>query len=209
MQSPSGSAALLFSHLREWRLCLTTFIVMLYLFVNITGRFSVAIFGLTYNLADDSVRKSPNVVTNWTSSVLVAKNATDFEVVEQSHSKDPTLSQNTSFPQQLWLTLHAVSYLDLVRGGLATLGHLPDIRFDIGVPQNLTAETLHSLRIKTSSPVISGRNVGLMYRIRIFAGRVRAMGRSGHAVHSSASCAMFHLDGDKYRKDYGDRKSVV
>lgn len=70
---------------------------MLYLLVNITGRFSVAIFGLTYNLADDSVRGTPNLVTNWTSSVLVAKNATDFEMVEQSHSKDPTLPRIPPF----------------------------------------------------------------------------------------------------------------
>jgi len=175
---------------------------VLYLLANITGRFSVAIFGLTYNLVDAPVGKTPILATNWTSSVLIAKNATDFEVVEQSHSKDPAHFQNTSFSQQLWLILHVVSYLDLVRGGLATLGR-PDIRSDISVPQNLTLETLHSLRINSSFPVITGGNVSLTYHIRDFADKARRAKQSGHAVYSSASCGMFRLDGDKYWKDYG------
>jgi len=91
MQSPTGSAKLLIEHVRKWRWSLTTFIVMLYLLVNITGRFSVAIFGLTYNLVDDSVEVYPTLTTNWTSSALLAKNATDFEAVERSLRKNPTL----------------------------------------------------------------------------------------------------------------------
>jgi len=73
-------------------LSLTTFIVMLYLFVNITGRFSVALFGLTYNLLDDPTDIPPLRTTNWASpycQVLLAKNATDFEVAnEEDHSKN-------------------------------------------------------------------------------------------------------------------------
>ena len=79
MPSPRGSAALLFSHFREWRLSLTTFIVMLYLLVNIAGRFSVAIFGLTYNLVNDTVDVYSALTTRWTFSVLVIKNYTDFK----------------------------------------------------------------------------------------------------------------------------------
>jgi len=71
---------------------MTTFIVMLYLSMNITGRFSVAIFGLTYNLVDEYVTDFPAEYTNWTSSVLLAKNAMDFDVVEKGQSKDPTHS---------------------------------------------------------------------------------------------------------------------
>ena len=81
MPSPNGSAKLLVAHVREWRLSPTTFVVMLYLLVNITSRFSVAIFGLTYNLVDDSVEVSPALITDWNSTVLLAKNATDFEMI--------------------------------------------------------------------------------------------------------------------------------
>jgi len=209
MKSPSGSTALLFTHFWEWRLSLTTFIVMLYLLMNITGRFSVAIFGLTYNLVDGYSKMASELSTNWTSSVLLAKNATDFDIAEERHSKDPTLCKNIFFSQQLWLTLHAVSYLDLVRGGLATLGHLPDIGFDISAPQNLTAETLHSLRINSSLPVITGGNAVLAYGIRDFLRKGRSPIPSSHVVHSSASCTMFRVDANKYWKDYegGDQSS--
>jgi len=72
---------------------MTTFIVMLYLLVNITGRFSVAIFGLTYNLVDDAIKVYPTLTTYWDSSVLLAKNATNFEVVEESLRKNSTPRQ--------------------------------------------------------------------------------------------------------------------
>ena len=76
---------------------MTTFIVMLYLLVNITSRFSVAIFGLTYNLVDDSIKVYPTLTTYWNSSVLLAKNATDFVVVEESLCKNSTLRENALF----------------------------------------------------------------------------------------------------------------
>ena len=56
--------------------------------MNITGRFSVAIFGLTYNLVDDSVVDYPTLTTTWTPSVLPARNATDFDLVEKSLRKN-------------------------------------------------------------------------------------------------------------------------
>ncbi|PUU75108.1 hypothetical protein B9Z19DRAFT_1067671 [Tuber borchii] len=52
--------------------------------MNITGRFSVSIVGLTYNLVDDSVVDYPTLATTWAPSVLLAKNATDFDLVEKS-----------------------------------------------------------------------------------------------------------------------------
>jgi len=91
MPSPTGSASLLYAHFRERRLSLTTFIVMLYLFVNITGRFSVALFGLTFNLLDDPNNILPIRATNWTSSdcrVLLAQNATDFKAAKDGLRKN-------------------------------------------------------------------------------------------------------------------------
>ena len=103
MPSPSGSAALLYAHLRERRLSLTTFIVMLYLFVNITGRFSVAFFGLTYNLMNDPNTIPPLRVTNWTSpdcKVLVTKNASNFEVAKGELSRNSPSYDSFSVSRQ-------------------------------------------------------------------------------------------------------------
>ncbi|PUU75109.1 hypothetical protein B9Z19DRAFT_1131900 [Tuber borchii] len=179
MPTPTGSAELLFAHFREWRLSLTTFIVMLYLFMNITGRLSVAIFGLTYNLKDNSTSIYPTLTTDWTYSGLVGKNTLDFEVEKNSRS-----------------------YLDLVRGGLTEFGHVPEIKFDISVPQDLTDGTLDGLRLDTSKPEENRGNVSFTYYILDFEGAQRDQKPSDHAVHSSATCTMFRLDGHKYWKDY-------
>jgi len=69
---------------------------MLYLLVNITGRFSVAIFGSTYNLVDDTVDVYSTLSTNWTSSVLLTKNPTDFVELEKNFCNDSTLCENAT-----------------------------------------------------------------------------------------------------------------
>ena len=81
---------------------MTTFIVMLYLFVNITGRFSVAIVGLTYNLLDDPNEIPSTYATNWTFvPALLSKDATDLRVAEEGPGKDFTLAESISFLRQL------------------------------------------------------------------------------------------------------------
>jgi len=100
------------------------------------------------------------------------------------------------------ICLRTVSYLDLVRGGLTAFGFRPDIEFDISVPQNLTAKTLHSLGLSPSDPEEKSGNVSFTYYILDFEGEQRASAPSDHAVHSSATCTMFRLDGNKYWRDY-------
>jgi len=100
------------------------------------------------------------------------------------------------------IDLHAGSYLDLVRGGLTDFGSVPEIKFDITVPQDLTDGTLYSLRLSTSRPEENRGNVSFTYYIFDFEGAQRVQNRSDHAVHSSATCTMFRLDGHKYWKDY-------
>lgn len=48
----------------------------------------------------------------------------------------------------------------------------------------------------------AGSNVNFTYSIYDFVGGAPWLQEPDHAVHSSASCAMFHLDGHKYWKDY-------
>lgn len=100
------------------------------------------------------------------------------------------------------IDLHAGSYLDLVRGGLTDFGSVPEIKFDISVPQGLTDGTLYSLRLNASMPQENSGNVSFTYKILDFEGAQRAPKPSDHAVHSFATCTMFRLDGHKYWKDY-------
>ena len=181
---------------------MTTFIVILYLFLNITGRFSVAMFGLTYNLVDDSVTKYPTLTTRWNPSVLTARNATDFENVELNDCKNSTFCKVTSFSQQLWLTLHVVSYLDLVRGGLSRYGYAPEIGFNISKPQILREPPDRWLGVSYSGYTETDGNVSFEYYLPDFAGENWSPVRSNHAVHTSARCTMLRLDGSRYWRDY-------
>ena len=183
---------------------MTTFIVMLYLFLNITGRLSVALFGLTYNLVDDFVTEYPTLTTYWNSSVLVTKNATDLEMVEVGTGKNSTFSKITSGSQQLWLTLHAESesYLDLVQSGLTAFSYGPDIRFNISEPTTLSSMTHLGLKILHSNNKETDGNVSFEYYLPDFTGERQLRERSNHGVHTSARCTMLRLDGDKYLREY-------
>jgi len=175
---------------------------MLYIFLNITGRFSVAMFGLTYNLVDDSVKEYPTFTTYWKYSVLITKNVVDLEMVEKSTRKNSTFCKTTSFSQQLWLTLHAASYLDLVRGGLYKFGNRPYIRFNISEPQTLPAMTYSWLRVMSSTPKETDGNVSFEYYLPDFTGEDEFPEDWNHAVHTSTRCTMLRVQGDKHWRDY-------
>ncbi|KAF8243857.1 hypothetical protein K440DRAFT_605725 [Wilcoxina mikolae CBS 423.85] len=65
MASPPGALRLVYHHVREWKWTRTTSIVALYFIVNISGRLSVAIFGLTFNLAETGLIEYPVQRANW------------------------------------------------------------------------------------------------------------------------------------------------
>ncbi|PUU81912.1 hypothetical protein B9Z19DRAFT_1076026 [Tuber borchii] len=180
MPSPSGSGALIYAHFRERRLSLTTFIVMLYLFVNITGRFSVALFGLTYNLLDDPDMKFPVLTTDWNSpecSILLAKNLSDINSEAMENGRRP--------------------YLDLAIGGLAILTRQPDLKPNISVPQTLNHERYEALTVGDSTIYEIDGGVTITYDITDDDGKP-----SGHNVSTRASCTMFHLNDSMYWEDH-------
>ncbi|PUU83782.1 hypothetical protein B9Z19DRAFT_962341 [Tuber borchii] len=63
-----GSLRLIKRHVRERRISPTTFIVTAYLITNVLGRLSVAIFGLAYNMMDNTGIRHPILATNWASA---------------------------------------------------------------------------------------------------------------------------------------------
>ncbi|CUS10972.1 unnamed protein product [Tuber aestivum] len=178
MPSPSGSAALIFEHFREWRLSMTTLIVLIYLLVNITGRFSIAIFGLVFNLVNVPVVIPPTLITNWDSTILLTRNATDTGVAEKELR----------------------SYLDLTEGGLATLTRRPEIDFNLNEFLDLTENTLYTLAVNGTVLEQDGNTVEFTYSIKDFNGIEPVS--SDHTVHSSASCTMFRVEGSEYWKNY-------
>jgi len=67
MAPPTGSLRLIWRHLRKDGTSRTTWIVAAYLIINVFGRLSVAVFGLTYNMMDQTGIEYPILSTNWTS----------------------------------------------------------------------------------------------------------------------------------------------
>ena len=67
MGPPTGSLRLIWRHLRKDSTSRTTWIVTVYLIINVFGRLSVAVFGLTYNMMDRTGIEYPILSTNWAS----------------------------------------------------------------------------------------------------------------------------------------------
>ncbi|KAF8252106.1 hypothetical protein K440DRAFT_537548, partial [Wilcoxina mikolae CBS 423.85] len=65
MGSPTGALRLIVKNVSQSRWTRTTSIVAMFFFVNIAGRLSVALFGLTFNLTDVPGVDYPIMVTNW------------------------------------------------------------------------------------------------------------------------------------------------
>ena len=67
MAPATGSLRLIWRHLRKDGTSRTTWIVAGYLMINVFGRLSVAVFGLTYNMMDRTGIEYPILSTNWAS----------------------------------------------------------------------------------------------------------------------------------------------
>jgi len=107
---------------------------------------------------------------------------------------------------------HAVSYLDLVRGGLATvsLDYRQEITLDVSGPQTLdpiykpahpnprSALNVNGIPLEDTSD-----NGDFTYEIPEFVGEKSSPGPLVHAVHSSTNCTMLRLDSYKYWRKYG------
>ena len=68
MGSPTGALKVVYDQGWPWKWTKTTVIVALYLITNIAGRLSVAIFGLTFSLNDESGINYAVRVTDWNAS---------------------------------------------------------------------------------------------------------------------------------------------
>ena len=99
MSPPAGSLQLIKRHIQELRISRTTLIVTLYLITNVLGRLSVAIFGLAYNIMDQTGIQYPILATNWTSASWASYLNTTSNKVGEPDIFDPkaTEGKNTTF----------------------------------------------------------------------------------------------------------------
>ena len=67
MAPPIGSLRLIWRHLQKDGTSRTTCICAAYFMINVFGRLSVAVFGLTYNMMDRTGIEYPILSTNWAS----------------------------------------------------------------------------------------------------------------------------------------------
>ncbi|KAF8246319.1 hypothetical protein K440DRAFT_685595 [Wilcoxina mikolae CBS 423.85] len=65
MAPPTGAIRLIFAHVKEKRWTRTTLVAIIYLFINVAGRLSVAVFGLSFNIADQPEVLYPLTMSNW------------------------------------------------------------------------------------------------------------------------------------------------
>ena len=101
------------------------------------------------------------------------------------------------------MTFHAVSYLDLVRGGLTAINSPLRVGLDFRGPRILEPWSHYRLVDFEWIPEEAGGNIELTYNISEFVGVERSSESSDHVIHSSAKCTIFRLDGYKYWRDYG------
>ena len=91
MAPPTGSLRLIWRHLRKDGTSRTTWIVAVYLMINVFGRLSVAVFGLTYNMMDRTGIQYPILSTNWASVSWAGYfNTSTMYNYEVSDGKDTT-----------------------------------------------------------------------------------------------------------------------
>jgi hypothetical protein len=78
MAEPTGSLRLIWRHTRDRRWTFTTWIVALYLLLNVIGRLSIATLGLTFDTDEDITIEYPVMVTDWGSQDWFSLPVNDF-----------------------------------------------------------------------------------------------------------------------------------
>ncbi|CUS15094.1 unnamed protein product [Tuber aestivum] len=82
--NPTGAFRLIYHHTKDWKWSATTVVVVIYLFINIVGRLSVAAFGLTYDLNELPGLKYPVKLTDWSTPAWFNVSAGGYDLLSQT-----------------------------------------------------------------------------------------------------------------------------
>ncbi|KAF8245479.1 hypothetical protein K440DRAFT_646264 [Wilcoxina mikolae CBS 423.85] len=189
MVSPTGALRLVFRHIRQRKWTRTTSIVAAYIFVNVAGRLSVAIFGLTFNLPDESVIEYPHQVTDWNAA------------------KDPWMaSRNISCYSEF--TSNADRLMDHAQTGLRNFATTLNITYTLN--DTMLSQLEETFMMSNLSNITldidhNDNTVRYSYVLKEYHGPTSTS--SNVTVHSSASCNAITIEGDKVHH-WGDNKTT-
>jgi len=68
MAPPTGALRLIYAQVKGRRWTRTTLVAVVYLFINVAGRLSVAVFGLSFNIEDQPGVLHPATMSNWSTT---------------------------------------------------------------------------------------------------------------------------------------------
>lgn len=183
MSPPTGALRLIKRHIRERRISRTTLIVTLYFITNILGRLSVAIFGLTYDQADQEGIKHPTLATNWTSALWTRR-------LDISGKESYEYEIRTEFLISVWNGFRSYIGISELNGpysnssGIDFGDNSPILQSDLSIP-NTTLEL--------------GKDTGMVeywYDLKDFENNNVKL--SNHTVHSAVNCSLIEVEQDKY-----------
>ncbi|CUS15582.1 unnamed protein product, partial [Tuber aestivum] len=189
MSPPAGSMRLIRRHIREWRVSRTTFIVTAYLIGNIFGRLSVVVFGLTYNMTDETGIQYPILATNWTSALWTGKIFPDDGSIRVDQ-----LDSGQAFMNSLLNGLQKYAELPKWINKIANSSSKHDISLYLESDLQLPNITLK----------VDANTVEYSYKLKDFKGDYTRP--SNRTVHSSVNCSLMETLGYQYwRWNNGNR----
>ncbi|KAH7305308.1 hypothetical protein B0I35DRAFT_464917 [Stachybotrys elegans] len=199
MHTLAGSATLIWRHFKAWSLDKSTFVITAYLLLNVGVRFSVAGFGLTFELQETPGVNFPAMTPDWTSREWFP---IEPALVERLYGApdSPKLPQ----VQQINMsrTMDSGGRLPDMPGDLmsqardlrqfASLGLLlQPLDFDIETPSNFNRNNLSRAGIDRK---VNGKTVTYSYSLREFISAEEYISRE-NVIYSSSTCQTWFVDG--------------
>ncbi|KAJ5031368.1 hypothetical protein PSV08DRAFT_173340 [Bipolaris maydis] len=159
--NPTGAVKLIWIHtVQKQRWCVTTVIVMIYLLANITGRLSVAAFGLTFDLNKEPRIEYPIKIANW---------GTDDWFDDSALSRDYEISDSAAF--------------DLIYQNLR-LSNMPDDGFNF---RNSSTYNMENIGGHGLNRAVEGDSVTYSYYLKQYRDE-EITSSNASVVHSSSRC---------------------
>ncbi|KAG0634073.1 hypothetical protein HOY80DRAFT_1061535 [Tuber brumale] len=184
MSPPTGSLRLIWRHIRERRMSRTTFIVAAYLFTNVVGRLSVAIFGLSYNMTDKTGIEYPILVTNWTSASWTGR-------ISSNGAADDRRNVSETFMNSAWsgLQKYAKRPYWVYSKNATGAGS-----FHIG--DDISSYLPADLQVSNTTLNLTRNTVEYSYNLKDFQEGYAIP--SNHTVHSAVNCSLIQIGERQY-----------
>ncbi|PUU83795.1 hypothetical protein B9Z19DRAFT_1038365 [Tuber borchii] len=197
MAPPTGSLRLIWRHLWKDGTSRTTRIVAAYLLINIFGRLSVAVFGLTYNTMDRTGIEYPILSTNW-DSVSWAGYSNASAIYDLGAAED--------YWNSVWNGVRKYAKKPKWMDDMAQSEHFP-LFGEFPFTTANSSDLLSELRIENSTleEPVGPNTVEYSYQLKDFHEGYAIP--SNHTVHSTVNCSFVEVSkqGQYWRWNNWDR----